>query len=123
MKTCEEGPAKRARMSASEYKELVHGGRPLTPADWRRTPWAELPDFVVNAFNEALVAGAEEGVAFVVVQRKDVEGEIKRRCAGERVPFLERFLDVRDVFEAVGWRVREGVTAYTFFDKNEAPVV
>ena len=91
--------------------------KPITPSEVAKARQATLPDFVIRAFNECIVAGWEANAGASVFNQDDVVRLIIQ-YGGERVPhgrqqiFNERWLDVEDVYRQRGWDVKYDKPGY-----------
>lgn len=80
--------------------------KPITPEQASKLKQSVIPDFVIDAFNDAITKNLRDGSARVL--QKDVVAAIKAKAPEDfemgRL-FSENMLDVEPLFRAAGWRV------------------
>lgn len=86
----------------------------ITPAEILKQKITEISSYVIEAFNEAIIAAASSSSSFVIVYQNDV---IKRIIAKNPVLtrsniFTNRWLDVEPIFRDAGWQVFYDKPAY-----------
>jgi hypothetical protein len=99
----------------------------IDPKEANRKKSASIPKYVLDAFNELIVANLKDGIA-EVGQEEAIDLIMKKAPAGttRNSLFDRNYLDVEEAFEAAGWKVEydkpgyceEGEASFTFRAKR-----
>lgn len=86
--------------------------RPITPDEVKAKKETNVPDEVIEAFNELLIKNSSIGVDSITIVQPDVVALMMEKGLNCGDIFTNHWLDVEDIYRAAGWYVEYDKPGY-----------
>lgn len=87
---------------------MSESGVPIDPKSLEHR--VEIPDFVVNIFNDAIKSNYVHGSARIPM--RDVNSKVTIECYMRKVPYDSGFMNVEPLYRERGWTVKYVIDKY-----------
>jgi len=86
--------------------------RPIAPDEVKAKKETSVPGEAIESFNELLIKNSSIGVDSIIIVQSDVVELMMKKGLNRGDIFTNHWLDVEDIYRAVGWHVEYDKPGY-----------